>query len=134
MGGAQYAALLRPDLVPGVPIRTSASCSSAFNPFSQTLLNVAAFTDPQPLKFGNVSRTLGNVRACGLLNENFSLFKNFAFYKERARFRIGADAFNLFNRVQWNGPATDIDSPGNFGHVGSAGSGRIIQLHARIDW
>jgi hypothetical protein len=134
-GGAQYAALLRPDLVPGVPIRTSASCSSSgLNPFSQTLLNVAAFTDPQPLQFGNVSRTLGNVRSCGLLNENLSLFKDVPLYKERAKFQIGVDTFNLFNRVQWGGPSTDIDSPSNFGQVGSAGAGRIIQLHARIDW
>ena len=104
------------------------------DPAKDKLLNVAAFTDPPPFQFGNVSRTLGNVRACGFANENITLNKTIPLHKERATLRIGIDTFNLLNRVQWAGPATDVDAPAQFGTITGTGTGRIVQLHARIDW
>ena len=133
MGGALNAALLRPNRVPGVRIGTGVGCSG-FDPAKDKLLNVAAFTDPPPFQFGNVSRTLGNVRACGFANENITLNKTIPLHKERATLRIGIDTFNLLNRVQWAGPATDVDAPAQFGTITGTGTGRIVQLHARIDW
>ena len=127
--GALSAATLRPNLVPGVSM-TSASCSS-FNPSTDRLLNTAAFAAPAPYSFGNASRSPGP-RACGYLNENFSLYKNFPI-KERLNLRFGVDTFNLFNRHPWGGPNTDWSSAG-FGQIGSASPGRIVQLNARVDF
>lgn len=132
MGGALNPALVRPNRVPGVPIGTGVGCSG-FDPAKDKLVNVAAFTTPPPFQFGNVSRTLGNFRTCGYSNENISLDKNIAL-RERASLQIGVDTFNLFNRVQWGGPATDVTAASTFGTITSSGPGRIIQLHARIDW
>ncbi len=135
MGGSdQGPALLRPNIVPGQAIRTNASCSS-FDPATQTLMNINAFALPGPFQFGDAPRTLPNVRTCPYFNENISLNKTFPLLShERATMQIGVDTFNLFNRVQWGGPSGDVSSPSTFGTIGSAGAGRIVQLHARIDW
>jgi len=125
--------LLRPDIVQGVPIRTSVSCGS-FNPAADRYLNVKAFADPAPFQFGNAPRAFGNVRGCGLLNESISLFKSFPI-KEKGKIDLGFDFFDAFNRHQWGSPAGDIDNPAGFGTITSTANGpRLIQAHLRIRW
>ena len=51
------------------------------------------------------------------LNENVSLAKTFAL-KERLRLDFRAEAFNIFNRVQFGGPVTNLNSA-SFGIVSS---------------
>ena len=130
--GALTAAVLRPNINPGVP-QKGQGCSG-FNPASSLALNPKAFSDPAPWTFGDAGPYQPNVRSCGLLDENFSLNKYIPLYKERARMQIGANAFNLFNRHPWNGPNGDIDSSA-FGTInGTQLGGRVIQVHARIDF
>jgi len=127
------AGTLRPDIVPGTPIRTAVACGS-FNPATDRYLNIKAFADPAPFQFGNAPRAFGNVRGCGLLNENISLFKSFPI-KERVKFDLGFDFFDAFNRHQWGTPASDIDNPAAFGTITSTANGpRLIQAHLRIRW
>lgn len=133
------------DRVPGVPVKLE-SCSQ-FNPHNPNAhyLNVAAFADPAPFSLGT-TRVLGNVRTCGYKNENLSLIKNFGI-TERVRFTLAVDFDNVFNRHNWIGLNTDIDSPSSFGRFGSlnlgvngsggtAGTGasdpREILVHANI--
>jgi len=94
---------------------------------------VNAFRDPAPFQFGNAPRVFGNVRGCGLLNENISLFKSIPI-KERVKFDLGFDFFNAFNRHQWATPASDIDNPAAFGTITSTSGPRLIQAHLRISW
>jgi len=67
------------------------------------------------------------------LNENISFFKAFPAYRERIRFQLGFDFFNVFNRHIFNGFQNNIDNPG-FGSVGGVSSGRRGQAHLKILW
>ena len=129
-GGNLAPTFLRPDLVPGTPIRSNVSCGSYLP--GQAIFNVAAFTDPQPFAFGDSPRTIPNVRTCGIANENFSLMKRIPI-RENLRFELGGDFFNVLNRHPWGPPNVDIDG-GAFGSFSSTGPGRIVQVHARLDF
>ena len=124
---------VHPNLVPGVPERTSVSCG-AFNPFSNLYLNSSAFSFPAPFTFGNATSREPNLRVCATLNENISVFKKMPIYKERAFFEFGADAFDIFNRHGWGSPGADLSSSGTFGRISSATGPRNIQVHGRIRW
>ena len=132
MGSALNANALRPDRVPDVPIRTDLGCGEYDPGRGDLYLNVSAFRVPAPWTFGNVSRTLGNVRTCGSLNENISIRKVIPI-KETMSFHFGSDFFNAFNRHNWGGPNTDINNSA-FGTITSTGAGRVIQLYARFEW
>jgi hypothetical protein len=123
---------LRPDLVLGVDPRTSVGCQG-FDPATDIYLNRNAFADPAPWTFGNAARVLGNVRGCPTLNEDMSLTKSIAFWDGRINLRFGADFFNVFNRVNFSNPDTNIDDPG-FGRISAASPGRTGQLVVKILW
>ena len=54
---------------------------------------------------------------------------------EDARFEIRADAFNLFNSLNFNSASLVKDiSAANFGQAQSALSGRIVNLQARFSF
>jgi hypothetical protein len=129
-GGALAPTFLRPNLVPGAPIRSNVSCGS-YVP-GQAIFNVSAFTDPAPLAFGDSPRTIANVRTCGIANENFTLLKKIPL-RENVRFELGGDFFNILNRHPWSAPNVDIDG-GAFGTFSSTLPGRIVQVHARLDF
>ena len=132
-GAALLGNSLRPDIVPGAAIRTAASCGDFDPGRGDRYLNVGAFSDPAPWSFGNASRVLGSVRTCASLNENISILKNIPI-AEKVRFQFGADFFNAFNRHTWGAPGTDVDNPQAFGTITSTGPGRVIQMHARVEW
>jgi hypothetical protein len=123
---------LRPNRVLGVDARTGLSCAD-MDPATDLYLNRAAFTNPAPFTFGNAAPRLSDVRGFANLNESISLTKNFLITEDRWRLRIGADFFNIFNRHIFGNPATNIDNL-NFGTVSSAGPGRTIQLHMKVNW
>jgi hypothetical protein len=116
-----------------VPIPTGVGCS-AYNPFTpsrNTYLNVGAFSAPAPYTYGNTA-TLPNVRGCGNLDEDISLQKLFTIH-ERVRVLFSADAQNVFNRHQWAGLRSNIDTPG-FGQFTGATGPRLLQVHARLEF
>jgi hypothetical protein len=104
--------------------------------------NTACFTQPPVVGFGN---PFGNqpmtdpaLRAQGVANFDFSLFKNIAF-TERVGLEFRAEIFNLFNRVQFAPPGgtfnpATLGTPGdNFGKITSqANAPRQIQLAMRL--
>jgi hypothetical protein len=95
-------AMIRPNLVPGVPVR---------NPFydrnkdalgtNEPFLNPAAFTRPAKGEVGNLARTLDWGRVPGLWTFNFSLQKIFyVFGRDRKRyFEFRVDAQNILNHI-----------------------------------
>ena len=127
----------------------SAGCSSPTNadgtPFQ--CLNASQFNGGNgpgsETGFGNVPRN--TFRGAGYFNSDFSILKNIPL-TERFNFGLGANFFNVFNHPNFANPVHDLAS-GQFGQiqqtvvpptspygafVGSAVSGREIQIHARL--
>lgn len=93
--------------------------------------NTACFTQPAAFTFGNVGRTLPDVRAQGVNNLDFSVFKDFRL-GERFKLQFHAESFNLFNRVQFGVPNQSLSSSA-FGTVSSqANSPRELQFALKV--
>jgi hypothetical protein len=119
-------------LTPG-PLSSPTQCLS-----SSQFTGVGAETN-----FGNIPRN--TFRGPHYFNSDLSILKNIPI-TERVSFGIGANAYNVFNHPNFANPVSDISS-GQFGtiqstvvpptspygsFVGSAVSGRLLQLHARV--
>lgn len=92
----------RPNVVPGVSDKVE----------RQTLekwFNTAAFAIPADYTYGNVSRTLPDVRGPGMCTVDASLFKNFN-VTESKRFEFRAEAFNLMNTPTFDIPGLTVGS------------------------
>ena len=72
-------------------------------------LDTSVFTQPAPFSFGNVSRTLPDMRGPGMKNLDFSLFKNFALV-ERVSLQFRAEAFNLTNTPNFADPNQNFNA------------------------
>ncbi len=94
--------------------------------------DINAFTLPDPFTFGNVSRTLPNVRGPGFANFDLSLMKNMRLH-ERLRAQLRAEAFNAFNNTRFGMPGTAIGSPAA-GVISSAGDARILQFAVKLSF
>jgi hypothetical protein len=87
-----------------------------------------------PFTFGNAPRTITSVRQPGAENMDISLFKNFNLSKrnEGIRLQFRAEAFNVFNHPQFQGPDT-IVGDSNFGVITSTvNSPRQLQLALKL--
>ncbi len=101
--------------------------SGNFDPAKDTYLNAAAFPAQPSTLLGNATRFNPIVRGFPNLNENISLGKSFNL-TERFRLDFRAEAFNLFNRVVFSNPNTNLNSA-SFGLVtGQSNSARQMQL------
>ncbi len=94
------------------------------------------YSDPwYPCQYadGNAPRTLPNLRAPGTNNLTASIFKSFPLgFREGARLEFRAEAFNLFNRVQFAAPAMTVGQQ-NFGQITSqANAPREAQLALKL--
>ena len=72
--------------------------------------------NPPPAGFiTNVGRN--SIRAPGYFNTDFSIRKNFKL-TERFNFQVGANAYNVFNHVNFQAPVGNLaDGPGVFGQI-----------------
>ena len=101
--------------------------SGDFDPGKTTYLNAAAFPVQPNYLLGNATRLNPLVRGFAGRNENVSLGKSFAF-TERFRLDFRAEAFNLFNRVVFSNPNTNLNST-SFGLVnGQSNQPRQMQF------
>ncbi|HZT32882.1 MAG TPA: carboxypeptidase regulatory-like domain-containing protein [Bryobacteraceae bacterium] len=117
----------RPNRVAGVAARTDVGRGS-FDPARDRYLNISAFSQPAPFTLGNAAPVLGDVRAFGLLNEDFSVLKDFRIH-EAHRLEFRAEFFNVLNRVVFGSPAANLNAPASFGRIGGqANSPRHTQF------
>jgi hypothetical protein len=72
-------------------------------------LNPSAFSPAEPWTYGNVSRTLPDVRMPRQSNADLSLFKNFT-VREGMRLQFRAEFFNAFNTPIFGAPGTGFGS------------------------
>jgi hypothetical protein len=119
--------------VPGVA-RTQVSCGDydPRDPSRNQFLNINAFRTPPPFTFGDTFQ-LSSTRPCGYLNENLAVLKTFSI-TERVGVKFGAFFFNLLNRHQWIGLATNIGVPGSFGRYSGAWDPRTVQLNLKVQF
>jgi hypothetical protein len=79
-------------------------------------INPAAFRRPADMEYGNTPRRIAQLRGPALLNEDFSILKNFNLGSEQRYAEIRASAFNIFNRHRLGGIDSNFDSA-NFGKI-----------------
>jgi len=109
--------------------------SARFEGAPQTRLarffDTSVFSQPAPFTFGNVSRTLPDVRGPGLRSLDFSIFKNINF-REGVYLQFRSEAFNLTNTPEFNNPETNLQSPA-FGRITSQRNrSRQVQFALRL--
>ncbi len=111
----------------GVSANLTGSAQSRLNKWFDT----SAFTATPAFQFGNVARTLTDVRSQGIANYNFTVFKNTEI-TERVGLQFRMEVFNLFNRVQFAYPGTALGNP-QFGVVsGQYNDPRLIQFALKL--
>jgi hypothetical protein len=97
---------------------------SGVNPVDQWF-NTAAFAPAALGTFGTHERN--SLRGPGSAAIDMALFKNFPI-GTRARFQFRLEAFNVFNRVNYNNPNSTITAGANFGRILGAADPRVLQL------
>ena len=92
-------------------------------------IDASAFTLPTPYTYGNAGRNI--LRGPGLVNVDFSLFKNFH-VTERFNLQVRGEAFNLTNTPGFSNPNSTFNTS-SFGSITStANNNRQVQLGAKI--
>ncbi|HXJ38274.1 MAG TPA: hypothetical protein VNH18_03285, partial [Bryobacteraceae bacterium] len=121
---------LRPNVV--------AECGKTIDGAAQSKLsgwfNTACFTAPARFTFGSEGRTDPQLRGPGVANYDFSVFKRTA-VTERVNLEFRAEAFNLFNRVQFGSPNLQQSTAANntFGQITTQqNQPRLMQMALRL--
>ncbi|MEO7143625.1 MAG: TonB-dependent receptor [Bryobacteraceae bacterium] len=109
---------------------TSAALSGPVEQRLNEYFNTAVFSQPPAFTFGDVARTLPDVRAPGTLNFDFSAIKN-THIAERFNLQFRAEFFNVLNNVNFGGPGTTFGTS-SFGVISSASDARVSQLALRL--
>jgi hypothetical protein len=110
----------RPNLV-GNPRVSHPTVQQAFNP--------DAFSVPS-FSFGNFGRNV--LRTNHVANVDFSLFKAFPLWKETSKLEIRAEAFNMFNIMNYGAPSGLIGTPDAARITSLVQLPRQLQLAAKI--
>lgn len=122
------AGTLRPDVVAGCKKSVGGSAQSKLTGW----FNAACFVaPPSGFEYGDESRTDSQLRSAGIANWDFSVFKETAFH-DRYQLEFRAEAFNVFNRVQFGPPGTQLGTS-SFAVVNSqVNQPRLIQFALRF--
>lgn len=92
--------------------------------------DTSVFSQPEPFRFGNTSRTLPDVLSPGIVNFDLSAIKNTRI-AERFNVQFRAEAFNALNKANFGLPGTTLGAPG-FGAITSSAAARIIQFGLKL--
>jgi hypothetical protein len=103
------------------------SASSLSGVYNKAGLTVPLYTQP----FGNVARNA--LRGPGYESVNLGLHKKFPLWSDSTNLEFRAEAFNLFNSVNYQSPNANISS-GSFGSITSAYPARQLQLALRLSY
>jgi hypothetical protein len=98
----------------------------------------AFYADPNVF-FGTAPAVIDDVRSPNYFSENLNILKKTRI-TERVTFEVGAEFFNIFNRVRYLAPDTFLGFPNadgtfgnsNFGAIGATVEPRVIQLRVRL--
>jgi len=102
--------------------------------------DTTAFANPPIYTFGNVGRTLPDVRAPGLIDLDLALLKTTRIY-ERLAVQFRAEAFNLANKTNLGLPNTTFvsgpdgrNASATFGTITTALDARSLQFGLKLLW
>ena len=97
--------------------------------------NTACFVQPAPFTFGDEPRNDPTLRAAGVANWDASAYKTFPIAQnDQVNMQFRAEAFNLFNRVQFGYPGL-TQGGSNFGIVSSQlNNPRLLQFSLRLNY
>jgi carboxypeptidase family protein/TonB-dependent receptor-like protein len=111
--------------------RPNVLTTAGFYPNTQaSWFNQAAFQKQAPGTFGNAGRD--SIVGPGSFNWDLAVSREFHF-KERYRYDLRADFFNILNHPNWNAPSGNITSQ-TFGQITSFSTPRIIQVSMKLFW
>jgi len=125
----------RPDFVPGPGC--SPNAINPGNPFNY--IKVQCFAFPAAGSLGNLGRN--TLRGPGMQDYDASLFRNWHLFHERSTLQFRVEAFNLFNKPNFQAPKTKIFD-GNGSAIASAAilpsptatSERELQFALKLNW
>jgi hypothetical protein len=93
--------------VPGQPLYTKNLNCGCINPYTDIVLNPAAWQNPANGTFGPATGTMySDFRSARRPQENFNLGRTFRFHEDRFAFSIRGEFVNIFNRTQIGNPST----------------------------
>ena len=93
--------------VPGQPLYIKNLNCGCINPYTDVVLNPAAWANPANGTFGPATGTYyGDFRSARRPQENFNFGRTFRFKENRMAFQIRAEFVNIFNRTQIGNPST----------------------------
>ena len=101
------------------------------NPTADLSFNTGAFAVAAPYSFGNAGRNI--IRGPGYASFDISLARRFKFSDSR-ELSFEAQAFNLFNRANFEMPEFYADEPATFGRIFAAKAPRQIQFTLRFSF
>jgi hypothetical protein len=117
-------------LVPSQALYSNGVCSNAK---ALCWANPNAFTTASPLAAGDAP--IGNIIGPDFYDWDLSLRKSFPLpFRERASLLFQADAFNVFNRANWNNPTMTNAGAASFGQITGALAGRVLQFGGKISF
>jgi len=121
----------RPNVVPDCDKHISGDATQRVGEW----FNTGCFVQPPPFTFGDESRNDSTLRAAGVANWDASAYKTFPFTRnENVNMQFRAEAFNLFNRVQFGYPGLQ-QGASNFGIVSSQlNNPRLLQFSLRVNY
>ena len=100
--------------------------------------DTSQFVNPPNFTYGNVGRTLPDVRGPGIVDFDLSVIKDTAI-SERLKLQFRAEAFNFVNHRNLGNPnagfsagANGLNNSSTFGLITSARDPRIMQLGMKL--
>jgi hypothetical protein len=121
----------RPTYVPGCAKQTTGSATSRLNDW----FNTSCFTQPAAFTFGDEPRLDPALRAPGVADWDMTAYKTFPVNRDGSiNVQFRAEAFNLFNRVQFGYPGL-TEGTSNFGVItGQLNLPRLLQFSLRANF
>jgi len=120
----------RASIVAGQSVGFSGACSNAF---AKCWVNPNAFAPETALGAGDAP--IGNIIGPNFYQWDLSVRKTFQLpFREGLRLQFQADAFNAFNRANWNNPVVNNVGSGSFGQITSSLPARVLQFGGKINF
>jgi len=118
----------RASIVAGQSVEFSGACS---NPKAICWVNPNAFMQESALGAGDAP--IGNIIGPNFYQWDLSARKTFNLpHKEGMKLQFQVDAFNAFNRANWNNPTVNNAGSSSFGQITTALPARVLQLGGKF--
>jgi len=128
IGASNNNIVRRANIVPGQSLSFSGTCA---NTKAICWVNPNAFALESNLGAGDAP--IGDIIGPNFYDWDLSLRKSFSF-GERASLQFEADAFNAFNRANWNNPTVNNATAPSFGQITTSLPARVLLFGGKINF